>query len=51
MAVICTKSVPEDGPRPGPQIPFITAYTKRPIHKMRSDIPKLGDRPLDKYEF
>lgn len=48
MAAICTKIVPEAVPGLLPQIPFITTGTKRPIHKMRSDIPKMGDRPFDK---
>jgi hypothetical protein len=51
MAVDCTKSVPDIGRKLRLQIAFLPAGCKQPIHKLRTDIPKMGDKPLDNCEF
>ena len=51
MAVICTKSIPKRQNAPSARLASSTDDAKYLIHKMRSDIPKMGDTPLDKYDF
>lgn len=48
MAAICTKSIPE--PFVMPRLPMASSAGNSGclVHKMRSDIPKMGDAPLDK---
>lgn len=51
MGAFCTKSIPEPHGAPRPSRAYFESGSKCVDHKMRSDIPKMGDASLDKCCF